>query len=213
MMNILGAKRVFILLGLVLLNALLALSVHTYLGPELQKKEKILRVARAEASVVQSDIGRMEIEMEQFAGQQVRFEQYKEDGFFIGQNRRQVQDLFKLIQEKSGVSVATVAVNPAVVEKNDEAKKADHGILRSTIQIKLEALDDVNIYHYLYLIEKFFPGHVTIERVEFEREAEINGTVLRAISGGKNFPLVNASLELVWRTMVPESQLITKEER
>jgi hypothetical protein len=162
---------------------------------------------------VQNDIDRMQVELEQFAGQQVLFEEYKKDGFFIEQNRRQVQDLFKLIQEKSGVSVATVAVNPASVEENKEAEKADHVILKSTIQVALEALDDQDIYRYLYLIENFFPGHVTVEKVKFERDAEINGTVLRAIAGGKNFPLVRADLEMVWRTMVPKALVGEEGER
>jgi hypothetical protein len=205
MINILGIKRVIILAVLIVLNAGLAAGIYAYMNPALEKKNRELRSSRSQANNVQNDIDRMQVEIEEFADQQVLFEKYKADGFFIEQNRRQVQDLFKLIQEKSGVSVATVAVNPAIVEENEEAEKAEHVILKSTVQVALEALDDQDVYRYLYLIDKFYPGHVTVERVEFERDAEINGTVLRAIAGGKNFPLVKADLELVWRTMVPKA--------
>lgn len=212
MIGVLGAKRVFTIVILVGINALLAASVYLYIMPQLQKQERMLRSMRSQASTVQADIDRMRIEYDQFQDQQERFEEYKKDGFFKPQDRRQAEELFKIIQKKSGVSLAAVAVTPAEIEKNQDAEKAEYKVLKSTIQIRIEALDDVDVSHYLYLVENFFPGHVTVEEVMIQRDAEITGTVLRAIAGGKNFPLVQAAVKMTWRTMIPASQVIVEEE-
>jgi len=116
--------------------------------------------------------------------------------------------LLKAVQEKSGVVAAKVSVSPAVVEDNAEAEKAMHKILKSQVAVKLEALDDKDIFHYLSLINETFPGHISLESIIFKRNSEVNGTILRAVAGGRNFPLVVSDIVLVWRTMVPESQLI-----
>ncbi|MBX2835087.1 MAG: hypothetical protein KTR28_08975 [Micavibrio sp.] len=210
MIAVLGAKRVITLAILAGINVALILGVYVFMIPDLDKKERALRAVRGKVSTIQGDISNLQIEFEQFETQKERFEQYKQDGFFVQQDRRQVEDLFKLIQEKSGVVTAKVAVNPAIVEENQEAEKADHKILRSSIQIQLDALNDRDIYHYIHLINSAFPGHVTIETLDFERTSVVNGTILRAIAGGKKFPLVKASMEMSWRTMVPNDHIIAE---
>jgi hypothetical protein len=73
----------------------------------------------------------------------------------------------------------------------------------SPVKVELEALDDVDVFKYIYLVEKFFPGHVTITKIELERKSQITGPVLRSIASGDNPQLVNAKIEMLWRTMIP----------
>ncbi len=79
--------------------------------------------------------------------------------------------------------------------------------MSSPVTIDIKAVDDVDVYEYLYLIDEFFPGHVTVESIELKREANINLTILRSIASGGNPELVTAKIEAIWRTMVPQENV------
>jgi len=210
MIAVLGIKRVMILVGLLVLNGLFAAGVYVYLTPEIQKKERELRGLRGQVSNLRSDIDRMQVEFEQLEEQKEEFEKLAKDGFFKDQSRRKAEQMFNQIQKASGVSKAIASIKSGVIEDNPEAKKAEHKILKSPVEIRLEAFDDVNVLQYLFLVENYFPGHVSIENIYLERTADVTGTVLRAIASGQNPPLVNAKINLVWRTMIPEANVINK---
>lgn len=212
MIAVLGMQRVLILAALVLLNALLAVGVYMYLIPQSDLKVRELRGLRGQVSTLRSDIDRMQVEFEQLEEQKAEFELLSKDGFFKDQSRRQAEDIFNEIQKKSGVSKAIASVQAGVIEDNEEAAKAEHKILKSPISVKLEAYDDIYIYHYLYLVEQYFPGHISIEDIRIKRNADVTGTVLRAISTGANPALVTAEVDMVWRTMIPQSRVIDGQE-
>ncbi|MGB4106960.1 MAG: hypothetical protein WBK55_04095 [Alphaproteobacteria bacterium] len=208
MIRVLGAKRILTILALLVLNGLLAASVYLYLVPEKIKKQKELSSALGQISTVQSDIGRMQVEFDQLAIQQTQFEQLKERGFFGAQGRREAEKLLQKIQQEAGVVSAVASVQPGSIEDNEEAQKADHKILVSPVKIQISAVDDVDVFRYLYLVERFFPGHVTIDKIMLERKTSINNTVLRAIATGGKPQLVTADIEARWRTMIPQKDII-----
>ena len=211
MINILGVQRIIVLAVLVLVNAALGAGVYYFLLPEIDKQERVLRAVRGQVNTVRYDIDRLQVEFEQFEEQQERFETFKAKGFFQQQNRRQVEKILEEIQGVSGVLSAKVAINPASVETNPEAEKADYKVLKSTVQAQLNTLDDKDIYHYIYLVEKYFPGHVSVESINFQREADLDKVLLQAIAAGQNVPLVKADVTLVWRTMIPQSRIIAED--
>ncbi|MAI63208.1 MAG: hypothetical protein CBB87_12135 [Micavibrio sp. TMED27] len=211
MINILGVQRIIVLTILVLVNAALGAGVYYFLLPEIDKQERVLRAVRGQVNTVRYDIERLQVEFEQFEEQQERFESFKAKGFFQQQNRRQVEKILEEIQGVSGVLSAKVAINPASVETNPEAEKADYKVLKSTVQAQLNTLDDKDIYHYIYLVEKYFPGHVSVESINFQREADLDKVLLQAIAAGQNVPLVKADVTLVWRTMIPQSRIIAED--
>ena len=211
MINILGVQRIIVLTILVLVNAALGAGVYYFLLPEIDKQERVLRAVRGQVNTVRYDIERLQVEFEQFEEQQERFESFKAKGFFQQQNRRQVEKILEEIQGVSGVLSAKVAINPASVETNPEAEKADYKVLKSTVQAQLNTLDDKDIYHYIHLVEKYFPGHVSVESINFQREADLDKVLLQAIAAGQNVPLVKADVTLVWRTMIPQSRIIAED--
>jgi hypothetical protein len=211
MMGILGTRRILTLLILVVLNAALAGGVYMVLIPQQEASQKSLRNLHNEVTTRRADIARMQVEFDQLEEQKAEFQKLEADGFFKNQSRKQAENTFNTIQKKSGVTVAVASINAGVVEDNEEAAKAKYKVLKSPMQIKLEAVDDVDIYHYIFLVEHYFPGHVSIESLNLKREADVSGTVLRAIASGDNPPLVKAELQLVWRTMIPEAEVIGAE--
>ena len=208
MIRVLGTKRILTIVALLLLNALMASLLYLYVIPDKAKKERELRGLRGKISTVQSDIGRMQIEFDQLTLQQAQFDKLRKRGFFGSQGRREAEKVFRRIQQESGVISAVANVQPGFIEDNEEAQKAEHKILVSPVSIKIDALDDVDVFRYLYLVERFFPGHMTIDKITLERKADITGTVLRSIASGTNPQLVSAEITAEWRTMIPEKDII-----
>jgi hypothetical protein len=211
--QVLGARRLILLLSLVVANALFASFFYVYLQPQLIKKERELRSIRGQITNVRTDINRMQVEFEQLEEQRAEFDALRKQGFFNDQQRREAELVFQQIQDKSKVISAVATVRAGVVEDSKEAQKADHKILKSPVEVKIEAMDDIDIVRYIYLIRTFFPGHITIEDVKIGRDAEITGTVLRSIASGGRPALVHAQIKASWRTMIPGDSVISSEQR
>ncbi len=211
MIGVLGIKRVIVLAALVALNVVLAASAYMYLAPENIKKEREMRGIRTEVGKLRGDIDRMQVEFEQLEEQKAEFERLAADGFLREQNRRQAELVFGQIQRKSGVSKAIASVDVGVIEDNEEAQKADHKILSSPMEVKIQAVDDINIYNYIHLVENYFPGYVAIENVFIERKSNVTGAVLQSIASGQNPPLVEANVKMIWKTLISEDKIIERE--
>lgn len=207
MISVIGLKRLTILLLFLTVNVVLGAAIHLYVLPELNDSESNERRVRSQVNRVRSDIDRLQLEFEQLDQQQDRFNALKEKGFFSIQTRSDAKALFSRLQNRSKVVSAVVSVKPGVVIDDQEAQKARHKVLASAITIDIEAFDDVDVYRYIDLLNKEFPGHITIDHLEMKRTRDVNAAVLRAISSGANPVMVKANLKLSWRTMVSEDDL------
>lgn len=208
MIRVIGTKRVLTILTLIAMNGLLAAVVYMYFVPQRFAAEGELRGLRGNISTVQSDISRMQVEFDQLKLQQARFDALRQRGFFGAQGRREAELVLRKIQQQSGVISALVNIMGGAIEENEEALKAEHQVLASPVSIHIEAMDDVDIYRYIYLVQEFFPGHVSFENLSMKRNAEVSGTVLRAIATGGKPQLVTADISMTWRTMIPQKDVI-----
>ncbi len=208
MISIIGIKRFVLLLLLLSLNAALFLVVNWYLLPIEQNVERKYSVEQNKVSSLRRDINRIEIEFDQLDKQQGYYNKIKELGFFKTQDRAEAKEMFSLIQKESRVISAFVSVKPGVIVDDSEAEKASHKILMSEMNIKIKAFDDNDIYRYLDLVCKVFPGVITIRHVDIHREKDVNAALLRAIANGASPELVAAEVDLLWRTMIPQERVI-----
>ncbi len=208
MINIIGARRLLTLFVLVLVNAALAYAVYMVIQPETEAVQTALNAAKSKESTTRQDIANLELEFAQLAKQQAEFDTLKSDGFFSTQSRKDAQKLFLDAERESGIISATVNVKPGAVFENEEAKKAEHVLLVSPVDIMIKAVDDTDIYKYIYLLEQSFPGHISTKNLVMTRKGQINDTTLRAIASRSNPPLVEANLSMTWRTMVPAADFV-----
>lgn len=208
MIKVLGMKRIIVLIVLVAVNVALAAGLYLSLEPLTVKKQRELKGIRSKISSVSADISKLQVEFSQLEAQKAEFEDLKEHGFFSDQGRRQAEKIFGQIQKQSRVVSATAVVQPGTIEENEEAQKSEHKILASPINITIEAIDDVDIFRYLYLVEHFFPGHISFDRIKLERKAEVTGPILRAVASGDEPRLVKAEVSLSWRTMIPQKEIL-----
>lgn len=212
MIRILGTKRVLTLVILVALNAAFAVGVYMYLGPESVKKNNELMGMRGQIATVVGDIERMQLEFDQLEDQQAAFDVLKEDDFLKPMNRRQAELLIEKITKEVGVKSAVASIQRGHIEQNDEAQKAAYRVLVSEVKIYIKAVEDIDVYRYIYYVNKLFPGHISIDGLEISRKMDVNGAVLRSIASGNVPELVEAQVDISWRTMVPEAEAREQEE-
>ncbi len=211
MMQVIGIKRLIILIILVSLNLTLGAAIYLYLMPENNSSDRQLRTLRAQTHAVRADIDRMQIEFEQLEKQRDSFNALKDDGFFSNQVRSDAKKLFSVIQDESGVVSAIVSVKSGVIIDYDEAKKANHSVLMSPIEVEIKALDDTAIYKYMDTALERFPGHLSFDNIVITRTRDISAPVLRAIASGATPELVKAKINMSWRTLIPTSEVISND--
>ncbi len=204
MIEILGTKRMLRLGALLGVNLLLALILYAYLLPDSKKVDMQMRSLQNQVFEVESDIEKMQIDLQTLKDQEADFDKLKNGGFFQYQSRRDAQNLIEEIQKESSVITSSASIDPGKIVENDEAAKAGRGILVSPMKVSIDAYDDLDIYKYLELLQEKFPGKLSIERIEVSRLVDLSSTILRGIAGGENIPLVSAEVFLTWRTMVDE---------
>jgi hypothetical protein len=209
MIDVIGTKRLSIILLLVALNVLMAVAGYLYLIPQEEDSVKRLRAVKSEVSAIQSNISTIQREFEELGVQQADFEKLKQTGFFNAQTRNEAKILFQTVQDESGVISALVTIKPGAVEENLEAQKAKHKILSSAIEVDIQAMDDTSIYKYISLIQQNFIGNLSIDVLEIRRMEEVTPLVLSEIAEGRDKAMVTAKLVFNWRTMIPETQVIT----
>lgn len=202
MIDILGFKRVVTLGILGGLNVLMALGIYYYIQPQTLSLEQQLNGAKGQVSTMQADIEKILVEFEMLEQQKDEFNALKERGFLSSQGRRQAEIALGDIQRESQVVSATANVRAASVEENEIAAKAEHAVLSSPVEIKVQAMDDIDIYRYVTLLSQKFPGHISIENVSVKRVTDVSNPILRGIAIGDTVPMVEAEFKMKWRTLV-----------
>ncbi len=210
MIEVIGLKRLVILISLVLLNLALAALTYLYIVPEsFDAEKKLTRVERG-VRTARSELSRMQVEFEILEKQQDRFDSLKEAGYFSTQARSDAKKLLSDIRRRSGVVSAVASVDRGVTSDSFGVSKVKYKILTSMITVNLQAFDDADIYKYVDLLQRHFPGDVTVDSLSLSKAREVNAVVLRAIASGASPALVNASLTASWSTLIPEDQVITE---
>lgn len=204
MINVLGFKRVAVLCVLLGLNAFLAWGVYMHLQPEKIKKDREFRVLQSENSTLARDIEDIQVEFDKLQEQRIKFDELREIGFFDRQGRREAELKLARAQTESGVISAIAKIESGKLEDNKAALKSDHKVLSSEITIEVEALSDVDVFHYIDLIEGTLPGYISVEEINLNREADLSRIVLQSIANGKNPPLVKANIRMMWKTMIAD---------
>jgi hypothetical protein len=208
MISVLGYKRIVVLAVLLGIAVIMAGAVYYYLTPQKQQAERDLRAVRGQVSATQNDIEKVRTELDKLAGQKDTFEELKKIGFFSEQDRIVAKDRLEEIQELSSVLAVRYRIEPAEIETNPQIEKAEHVILSSPFKIEVEALDDIDIYRFIYLLQTSFPGHASFDGVTITRGQEVNDSSLRRILTNNPVALVKATINFRWRTILPEDRVV-----
>jgi len=211
MIQVLGANRVILLVVLFLLLGATGGGLYGYLIPVNDKTERKLNGVNSQITSKKDEIRQLQQQIDQLHLLRADFEVLGNLGFFDIQDREQTKKRLDLVTELSKVSLARYNVGKGIVEINENADKTGYVVLKSAININVQALDDLDIYKFIYWVENGFPGHVSLSSLDMRRVNEVTPVNLKKIGRGGPLALMDSTLNFVWRTMVLPEDVETKE--
>ena len=203
MIHILGIKKVFLLLLLIVVAVSLFVLNTYYLAPQTNKLQKELQINEAEARDLTAKINTLANNHERFSEQKTRFDFIQQTGFFNPQQRLEVRKLITELKVRSGVTSVRFSMGAVNVETNDKAQEVNHKLLKTEVTYDVGAIEDTDIYNFLFMLSYGFPGIIEIKDVMIERPAKLTQPVLRKVGAGESVVLVKANIKTVWWTLVP----------
>ena len=84
---------------------------------------------------------------------------------------------------------------------SDEYQGDDIGVEHSVIKIKLRALSDVHIYHFMYDLQDLFPGYLIFKSYLINSESKLNAQFISRLKLDDKSSSVSANIELNWREL------------
>lgn len=202
-----GYKRFLLILVLAAATGVLAFASYFVFAPKVVSTQSELSTLQAQSSTLQSEVDQMRDSFAQFDRKKVVFEDISKMGFFNDQNRVLARERFETLQKLSKIISARYEIKATNVLSQDIPIETGFVVMESPISITLTALDDIDIYRFIYYLNYGFPGHVTINHLEIVRDGEITPEVLKDIGTGKPPSLITATMELEWRTMARKESI------
>lgn len=207
MIQILGFRRVITLAILIAANLALAGALYSLVLPQKDKTERELRSTRSAVNARRDEVATLKNEYEQIQEQKNLFENLQQAGFFTVQDRINARKTIEQIQKESKVLAARYDIQAIQVQESPLAAEADHVLLHSPMSFSLDALDDIDVYSFMYWAQNAFPGQVAINSLTIERRMDVDEITLKQIGTGTPVVLVSATVNFSWNTMVPRAQL------
>lgn len=207
MMNALGKKRILILATLSVLLAVLSLLAFFVTMPQASKTKKRLDEISANKNQIAIEMEKMRADYITFENQRVLFDKLDKTGFLNDQNRVLTRARFETLQRLSKIVSAKYEIKAAVITENDLSSNTGYVTIQSPISVSLSAIDDLDIYRFVYYLNYGFPGFVKIKELTIERSAEVTPDVLKAIGAGAPPQIITAKMELEWTTMTKKSSI------
>lgn len=206
MIEILGVKRLALLSGLIVLNGILAFAIYGYVAPERLHLDRQARTASAQVSSTQAEVDRLRYEYDSVERQAAIYEDLKNIGYFSSQSREEARDRLAAFQRYSRVLSASYEIQPAIFNSDQRLRDAGHVMLVTAVTVDVDALDDIDFYNFLYLVNTAFPGHTSIENISISREHELSDGAIRQISTGTPVNMIKGSISFIWRTLIPDDR-------
>lgn len=204
MIRIIGYQKIIILGVLAALISFLFYYGDIVLRPKTQQNQYELSKNISEISSMTKNINKLVSGLDNFSSQKKQFNQIQETGFFEQQDRVLAKQRLNAMEKECRLSVR-YNIRPAKVQENDDVKQSGYKILKTDMDFSLEAMDDADIYKFIYLLNYGFPGQIIITGFDLTREQKITHPVLRKIGSGGVEVLVKATIKASWYTMVADS--------
>ncbi len=201
MISKIGFKRAAVLIVLTAVLVCTFLLDQFVLAPKTLQSQQNLAGVQSETSTLQSEITKIREGFEKFETQKVLYETLKETGFFNNQDRVIARERFDTMQRLSKIISAKYEIKSAILQSQDDPVETTFVLMQSPITVTLSAVDDLDIYRFIYYLNYGFPGHITINNMTMERKSNVSPEVLQQIGSGLPPEMVSATLELDWFTM------------
>ncbi len=209
MIDKIGPKRTMTLGVLAGLLALFALLNYLVFLPKTEQTQNVLNGVQSETSTMQTEIEKMRADFIVAEKQKVFFDSIKRRGFFNNQDRVLARERFDTLQKLSKIISARYEIRAANIISDESADKTGYVVMESPIVVSLSAIDDLDVYRFIYYLNYGFPGHITIDNVTIERKLPVTSELLKLIGTGTPPEIITAKLDINWRTMAKKDEVLT----
>lgn len=207
MISKIGYKRTMTLLTLAGILAVLSGSSYLLFRPQTQSLENELQAARSEVATKRTEVDKMQMDFNLYQQEKDLYERLGRTGFFSAQNRVVAREKFNAIQKLSKVISTQYEVKSATILTDRTPPESEFVVMESPITLSLDAIDDLDIYRFIYYLNYGFAGHITIDSLLMTRDKKVDLEALKQIGTGNPQPLVTAKMELRWRTMAKKDSI------
>ncbi|QQG35692.1 MAG: hypothetical protein HYS17_09245 [Micavibrio aeruginosavorus] len=202
MIGLIGTKRLVMLAVLLCLNGAMGAGAYLYLIPQNGKLDQELRQLKSNVSTKRAESDRFRQEFDEIQREKGKFQSLEAQGFLSDQNRASIQKRIDVIQRYSRVSRAAYNIDRSMAEDVEVAREANRVVVKSPVKFEIDAIDDMDVFSFLYLLENAFIGHTAITSFELERVLDLNDVTMRQIGSGMDTVLVKSSVQLDWKTLM-----------
>lgn len=207
MIDKIGPKKALLLVALAGLAGVFAAANYLVFMPKTEQSVQELNRVMSETSVLRGEVDKMRVDYQTFQKQKAFYDTIRQLGFFNDQDRVIARERFDTMQKLSKIISARYEIKAANLLEGEEVAAADFVVMESPITVNLSAIDDLDVYRFIYYLNYGFPGHITINNLSMERKLDVTPDVLKQIGTGAPPEIVSATMELEWRTMARKSDI------
>jgi hypothetical protein len=209
MIKTLGVQRTAMLAGLIAFVLVTAYANFYVFQPQAKSAASRLSSVRSEENELRSAIDVMRGEQSTFDQQRSLFEKLQKRQFIGEQDRVLAREIFNQMQRQSKLLSIKYQIRSAGIWEIADVTDDQQALMVSPIEITIEALDDVDVYRFVYYLSNLFPGKISIKSLKLERPTRLTPERLRSISLGNVDTLIRASIKAEWITMAPRQIIPT----
>ena len=207
MIKTVGYTKAFLILALAIFSGLCAFYIYMKAQPDLKTVERNLQGANGQILQMQTDMDDLAKGFAQFEEEKLDYAKLQNLGFFNDQDRSKTKNIIEEMQRESRLLSARYSLSPARRLDEDRARDAGYDLVSTDINFTLDAIEDADIYRFVYLLNYGFPGQVKITSLSIKKNQDVTQPLLRQIGIGQAEPLITATLKASWRTMIPQGQM------
>jgi hypothetical protein len=207
MIGKIGYKRALLLFVLAGLLVAFYVADEYLFKPKVIESQSALNTSMGEISTLQGEIDKMRADFTLFEKQKDFYDIISRMGFFNDQDRVLARQRFDTMQKLSKIISARYEIKAANILTDEVNPETGFVVMESPITVDLAAVDDLDVYRFIYFLNYGFPGHITINSLNIERKGDVSPEVLKSIGTGKPPELITAKMELDWRTMARKESI------
>lgn len=200
-MNGISFKQILLLVILALLAGAGYYYSYVYLAPAKLDAQRAAGAEQGKISTMRAEMAELQAGYDKFVDIKDDYDQIVAVGFFDDQNRLEAQKLIRIIQEQSRVISAKYSIKPLTEAVNESAKAAGKVLVETSADFILEAVEDADIYNFVFMLSEGFPGHIEIQEFNIKKVKDVTQPLLRQIGSGQATTLVEATMKVTWRTL------------
>ena len=205
MIKLIGFKRMIFLACMVALNLAVMGIYFLSIGPMLDEATSQRDGVNAQISELRGKISGIKEDMAFVKDNLSKFNELKDRGFFLYQDRLTVSRKMEDLRTKVGISSFSFTVSDVTEIPNADAEAINYKLINSRIKVeKIVSPLDANIYMLAQEMGHAFPSYARLQNMNITRAAEVTEATLKDIAEGKPVNFVDANLEFNWITMVPK---------